>query len=234
MNLSVIEKAFFRRCPIEERKKFKDSLCFMPISIGQKVHEGIKLQSTLTLVNRSFKGCVILIDDLIQRHTMQIENKEVSMETLLKTTEQEGDEWIDRNLPFVEQLEIPYKIIRWSKWLYHPDFPNKKLIISQLYKEDVSFQNAMHISIGNFLERYKKRQENIDETYAFNCCLNYLIEECSCMCLWPEEHCEFELYPSGRNLAMIATYEKVIQPEYPNLMISVSLYFKKTGKEIVA
>lgn len=234
--MGFTEKAFFRRCPLDERKKFKDSRCFMPISIGQKVHEGVKLQSTLTLVNRSFKGCVILIDDAIQRHSMQIENKNVPLETLMAVSEEEGDDWINRNYPVLETLEIPYKIIRWRKWLFHSEFVEKKETISQLYQDNAEFKRAIDEGIANFLDRHKKRKESLvdfDEAHAFNCCLNYLIEECACMCLWPEEGCEFELYPSGRNPAMIATYEKLIKPAHPNLLISVSLYFKKSHREVL-
>jgi hypothetical protein len=237
MKVSIIEKAFFRRCPLDERKKFKQSKCFMPISIGQKIHEGIKLQATLALVNRTFKGCVILIDDIIQRHTMQIENKNVSLEELSKVSEEEGDSWIKRNTSLLEALDIPYKIIRWRKWLFHPDFPPKKLTITRLYQEDAEFKRSMDEGITNFLDRYKKRNDDLscfDEAHAFTCCLNYLIEECACMCLWPEEQCEYELYPSGRNPAMIATYEKLIKPEHPGLMVSVALYFKKSGREVIA
>ena len=233
--MNFIEKAFFKKCPLEDRKIFNASKCFMPMSVGMMVHEGRKLQSTLTLINRSFKECVILVDDIIQRHTVKIEKKNNSEEALLKETDIAGSEWINRNLDLIgKTLKIPYKIIRWEKWLYHDSFKEKYAEVENLYFKDPEYKKSIHNNIESFLLRYKKNKINdqsFDYEFSFQCCLDYLLEECTCMCLWVEEECEFEVYPSGRNDAMAATYEKLIQPYHSNLLRSVSLYFKKTYKK---
>ena len=66
-----------------------------------------------------------------------------------------------------------------------------------------------------------------DKEFAFDCCLEYLLEECAVMCLWAHEGYDFELYPTGRNLAMKATYECIIKESCPGKLVSVSLHFKK-------
>ena len=47
------------------------------------------------------------------------------------------------------------------------------------------------------------------------------------MCLWAEEKYDFEVYPSGRSIAMQATHELAIRPRYGNILNSVALRFKK-------
>jgi hypothetical protein len=47
------------------------------------------------------------------------------------------------------------------------------------------------------------------------------------MCLWIEKSYDFEVYPSGRNKAMAATYEHLIKNKHPNILRPVALRFKK-------
>lgn len=76
MNLidNRIIKASFRENPVEERKRFPQSTCLMPISVGQTIHEGEKFKAVIKLINKSFKACTILVDDSVQRHTIGIIN----------------------------------------------------------------------------------------------------------------------------------------------------------------
>ena len=87
----------------------------------------------------------------------------------------------------------------------------------------------MHANIDDFLTRYLSRfsTKDVDSERAFQLCLDYLIEECSVMCLWTEKAYDFEVYPSGRNKAMAATYEYLIKPHYPDYLRPVALRFKK-------
>lgn len=225
--MQKITKASFRDCPISDRKTFHNSKCLMPISIGQKVHEGDKFLSTIKLINASFKSCVILIDDSVQRHTIKITDCS-DEDTLYNKAIYEGNLWLERNQKIYTQLTIPYYIIRWDKFLRHPEFRNKYAIIDNLYNYNENYKKAIDNNIEIFLSRYLKRLENdIDYQYAFSCCLDYLKEECTGLCLWIEEECEFEVYPSGRNESMFATYELLIKPSHPNLLKSVALRFKK-------
>lgn len=227
-------KAWFRWCPISDRQLFKFSKCFMPISVGQAVHEGNKFLATVKRINSSFEACTILVDDTIQRHTLKItqppKNEDEEKQLYLKSL-REGDEWLIRNNRYLEQFEIPLTVIRWDKWLSHPKFSSQSVVINELYTNNKYYFEAVNQSIDDFLNRFLMRQENSAANYktAFEYCLDYIKEECTALCLWVEEECEFEVYPSGRNKAMIATYELLIKPFYPDLLRSVSLYFKKSG-----
>ncbi len=101
-------KAYFKDCDIKERAYFKDSNCIMPISVGQQlpVHEDNKLLATVKLANKSFKRCTLLIDDVIQRHTLRIFSNEPE-NVLLNNAISEGDAWLERNKPI-------YEISQWA------------------------------------------------------------------------------------------------------------------------
>lgn len=229
MDLSKITKASYKDCPVNDRKLFKNSRCIMPISIGQKIHEGEKFKATIELINRTFKESIILIDDIVQRHTMKIANITSSEEELYNRAVKEGELWLERNKSVLNMLKIPYKIITWIKWLKHVEFAKSYTLVESQYNNNIMFKDAFNKNIEEFLIRYKKLNQDLSFNYdiAFSLCLNYLKEECACMCLWVEEECEFEVYPSGRNKAMEATYKILIQPKYPNLLRSVALRFKK-------
>ncbi|HHF7349617.1 TPA: hypothetical protein ACPSKE_002827 [Legionella feeleii] len=230
MNLvdNRIIKASFRENPPEERKLFPQSTCLMPISVGQTIHEGAKFDAVIKLINSSFKRCTILVDDSVQRHTMGIMNH-ASPEELYRLAVAEGDAWLRRNEAAYNQLTIPYDIMRWDDWYNSTDYIDSHLRVQNEYNSNELYQKAIKANIDDFLTRYLSRfnQEDVDHERAFRLCLDYLIEECAVMCLWTQKDYDFEVYPSGRNKAMAATYEYLIKQEYPNRLKPVALRFKK-------
>ncbi|KTC90621.1 tRNA-dependent cyclodipeptide synthase [Fluoribacter dumoffii] len=228
-----IVKASFRENPVEERKLFPQSSCLMPISVGQAIHEDEKFAAVIKLINASFKQCTILVDDSVQRHTIGIMNH-ATTEELYQLAVKEGDEWLKRNQRFYKQLTIPFEIMRWDDWYNSPNYINSHLRVQKEYDTNKAFQNAIHANIDDFLTRYLSRfsPADVDHERAFRLCLDYLIEECSVMCLWTEQKYDFEVYPSGRNKAMAATYEFLIKPHHPNYLRPVALRFKKYPAKI--
>lgn len=227
---SRIVKASFRGNPPEERKLFSLSTCLMPISVGQRVHEGKKFEAVIKLINSSFKSCSILVDDTVQRHTIGILNHAGS-DRLHQLALAEGDSWMDRSKQFYTQLEIPYEIKRWDDWYNNPDYPDCLARVKREYADNALYRSAIHENIDDFLARFLIGipADKIDSERAFSLCLDYLLEECSVMCLWTQGLYDFEVYPSGRNKAMAATYQYIIQPEYPDLLKPVALRFKKSS-----
>lgn len=227
---SRIVKASFRGNSPEERKLFPRSTCLMPISVGQRVHEGKKFEAVIKLINASFKSCSILVDDTVQRHTIGILNN-TNSDRLYQLALEEGDAWMERSKEFYNQLTIPFDIRRWDDWYHHPDYSASLIRVKKEYADNVSFRKAIHENIDDFLTRFLIGipQDRIDSERAFSLCLDYLLEECSVMCLWTKGRYDFEVYPSGRNKAMAATYQYIIQPESPELLKPVALRFKKSS-----
>ncbi len=93
--VKTIVKASFKDCSLEDRKIFYKSHCLMPISIGQKIHEGEKFIATMRLVERTFARCTILLDDSVQKYTLKIRS-EKDLETLHQQAIEAGTDWLQR------------------------------------------------------------------------------------------------------------------------------------------
>lgn len=225
----TIIKASYKNCPISDRQLFKQSSCLLPISVGQLVHEGEKLQATLSLINRTFQSCTLLVDDTIQRHTMKITNDNMTDAELYIKSYEAGTAWLDRNKNIYTQLEIPYQILRWDYWYNHPRFKQQLELVNNLYNTNVEYKNNIHDTIEEYLTRNNHNSNKHELPFAI--CLDYLKEECAIMTLWIEGQYQFEVYPTGRNKAMMATYKHLIAPLHHNLLKSVSLRFKKYFQE---
>lgn len=228
MNTKSVIKASFKDCPLEDRKIFYKAHCLMPISIGQKVHEGEKFIATMRLVERTFARCTILLDDSVQKYTLKIKSEE-DLATLHQQAIEAGTAWLQKQKKLIlDKLSIPYTVIRWDDWLLLPEYAENHKKIVSLYNVNLIYRDAIDNTIKDFLDRYAAHDTiSFDYDKAHDLCLAYLLEECTVMSLWVKGGYDFELYPSGRNEAMLATYEFFIKSQYRNLLKSVSLRFKK-------
>lgn len=200
----------------------------MPISVGQSVHESEKFSAVIKLVNASFKACTILVDDSVQRHTLAI-NSQLEPQDLYDDALELGQQWLLRNQKRYSQLTIPYQILRWDDWLRHPDFENHLGRVRRFYCSNQQYKESIHKNVDDFLTRYLGRNESpaLDMQRSVRLCVDYLLEECAVMCLWTHGKYNFELYPHGRNQAMVATYDMLIKPQSPEYLRSVAIRFKK-------
>lgn len=219
-------KVSFKSCSSEDRKNFPTASCILPISIGQKVHEGAKFAATLKLIERSFHRCTILLDDSIQKYTLKITSNE-DLEILHHKSIAAGTEWLDRQKIMLESLSIKCDIMRWDDWVNKSLFVKMYEQVLSLYYKNVEYKNAFDSTARTFLSRFLQSHSSIDYETAYQLCLRYLWEECSVMMLWAENKYDFEIYPSGRNEAMSATYKMLINDLYPGVLKSVGLHFKK-------
>lgn len=236
MNNNIYQRGIkisFKWCSSEDRKKFSESSCILPISIGQRVHEGEKFVATLKLINRAFNHCTILLDDSIQKYTLKMTSNE-DLDTLHQKAITAGTEWLDRQRTIIESLSIKCNIMRWDDWIKNPLYVEMYEKVTSLYCENSDYKNAFDSTVREFLSRLLRSHSSIDYEAAHQLCLRYLWEECSVMMLWAENKYDFEVYPSGRNEAMSATYKMLINGLYPGVLKSVGLYFKNRKQKIVS
>lgn len=221
-------KVTFKNAEWMASENTKNTTCLLLISVGQEAHEGERFSSTVKLINRFFGQCIISLYDSLQRYTIALATGEPP-EHHHHDAAREGDHWLERNKKFIDQFTIPHHVVRWDYWLNHPNFFKKKQCIIQAMKEDPTYHQAFEKTIETYLTRYQKRTTNIlnfDDQEARNICLEYLLEECTVLCLWLDLRCEFEIYPNSHNLAMEATRTKFLLPYFPNLLRSVNLRFR--------
>jgi hypothetical protein len=221
-------KATFR-CPLEYKDDFSDSIAQVTISLGKDIHEESKLVSTLGLVNSHFRSCVIMLDDSIQWYTNSILNPHLPPRILIQEAYEAGNSWLSRNKKAYEMLTIPYRIVRWDDVLLQSEFEPTRLQVTRAYYQNPDYQKAINENIAEFLGRIEKKYlSSYDKDRAFVLCLNYLLEECAGMIMWAEKYgCHYEVYPSGRNQSMEATYKFFIQTNHPDLLKPVGVRFSK-------
>jgi tRNA-dependent cyclodipeptide synthase len=203
---------------------FQKSRCLLTISVGQEAHEGDKFGATIDLVNAAFESIILLIDDSLQRHSMAL-NKTQDADFFYNASMAAGDAWLARNRQYYQKLDNLEQIIRWDKWLKHPHYLEKYRQIKTLLSNDNDYQHSFDETITAFLKR-NPQNRYVEDKNARKLCLDYLIEECAALCLWPEINANFEVYPSKRNSAMSQTHQRFVLAQYPELLHPVAIKFK--------
>ena len=224
---SVI-KAFFKDYPLTERKKFKNSKCILPINIGQAIHEGNKLKTTISLINQFFKQCSILLDDTIQKYIFAIyTNKNVK--DLLAFCKDEGDRWINRNIETIrDTFTIPYTVIRWGDWTNHHKFSYFYKKITNLYKNNSEYKKSIELNTNRFLDYITERGIVFDRKKGIFLYKKYLKEKSAVTCLWTDEGFEFEISPTKSTPCTTPIYEKIIKYDHPNFLRTEPVYLQYT------
>jgi len=220
-------KCRFKHVSELDKQIFRESACLLTISVGQEYHENEKFEATVDLINESFKSCQLMLYDSLQRYTMALMSN-FSPDELHASATKQGDFWFERNSHAVERLNIS-RIIRWNDWLAHPEFNAARSKIEALIQQDPTYKHSFDITANEFLDRFSSRlseSEHINMARAKTLCHNYLVEECSALCLWPETGCYIEVYPNPRNAAMNETHKRFVLPNYHDQLYSVSLKFK--------
>lgn len=221
-------KAIFRYIVESDKAKFKDSQCLLTISVGQRTHEEERFESTMELINASFGSCILCIDDSLQRHTMAL-NSQRDADFFYDTAIKEGDLWLIRNEKYYSKLTIPRKIIRWNRWLNHPNYHVQQNKIKKFIEDDLSYKEAFDHAVNEFLIKYCERLMNpqsFDMVRARELSFNFILEECTALSLWSELECQFEVYPNRHNGAIEETRKHFVLPYYPDLLQSVTIGFR--------
>ncbi len=224
-------KPIFKYDAIHAPIPFDQAHCLLTISVGQEVHEGEPFAATVALVHQQFARCTLLIDDTLQRHTLALLHPMLRAEDFVATTQQAGAAWLARNQIVYEQLP-QLKIVQWDYWLTHPRYPATFRRVNYLVTQYPAYQQAIHSTIRTFLQRYTPRLSpeilrQFNYARAQELCRDYVLEECTALCLWPELQCHYEIYPSPRNAAMTYTHQQFLLPRYPDLLHPIAIKFKQ-------
>jgi tRNA-dependent cyclodipeptide synthase len=233
-----IVTASFTRCSTNDRNLFHTSKCLVPISMGGGTgHQGNKFAATMRLVDSCFESCSLLVVDSVHRHTLKIKHPDETDAILLKRALDEGTEWRNKNEPAYMQLTIPYTITHWDKYRLHKNFSKHHKTVSELYNNEISFRKALDDSANEYLKRSflaNTASQSLSYEEAFQCCINYLKEECAGVCVFGGDSFEeynFMIYPGKLGSAVLTTYEHFVVPNYPNLIKPLSLMFDKKLKK---
>lgn len=201
-------KAAFRGVTVKDKEEFKNINVIVPISLGQKYHEGAQFDAIMKLINKSFKACAIIIGDTLRRYSPEIFTQVNNKEEAISLAKYQGNIWLDNHFKYIKTLSIPYKIIRWDEWLAHPDFHYYYDAVCKLYDSDKSYKKVVHEVVNEYLLR-NNRNGNHE---WFNPGVSYFLEESAGLCLWIKVGFSYNVYPRGDNRAIISAYEKLMKP----------------------
>jgi hypothetical protein len=217
----------FARFSEDEKSKYTSSRCLFTISVGQQTHENEHFMSTVQFINQNFKESIMLVDDSLQRHTIAIERC-LNPEEYYDISIQEGNLWLKRNKCHYEQLTNLKQIIRWDTWLNHPNFSAQKEKIIALMASSPAYHQAFEDSADEYIAKLKKRTgaKTFDAKRAKRLSIDFIIEECTALCLWAELQCHYEVYPNKHNAAINATRDIFVRQLNPSLLKPVTLGFR--------
>lgn len=217
------------------KDKFYNTICALPISVGQMYHEGDKFAATISLIEKYFAKCVILLCDSLQRYSIMI-NDNCDENVAYKKSILEGNLWLIRNKNKFSNINIPLKIYRWDQWYKSKDYLYYYNFIENFRKNNSVFNDAINYCAKKFIDA-KMRFLNKDFSLAkydinINLCREYLKEESTVLLMWHKEHIDFEAYPSKNNMVLDSLYKNLLceNDQFGNL-IPLNIKFKKRLRE---
>ena len=214
-SVKKIEKKRLLKCRFKgllDKDNFRNKHALLTISIGQDNRNSSRLEAMLNLALSHFEHCTIALHDTLQRHTMAMQANGMSIDFYEKA-KLLGDQWLSANQYLYDKHKDNITIIRWDDWLCSPNYLKYKDIIFTEFNNNSSYKKSMLSSISAYLDRYEKRVTNkelFNRLYAEKLCLDYLIEECAVLCLWPTTGCQYEIYDGNHNEAMKSTLKKFV------------------------
>jgi tRNA-dependent cyclodipeptide synthase len=191
---------------------FKNQSVLVSISIGQDSKNTTRFSALLKLIFQHFENCTITLHDTLQRYTMAIQTGRTSSDCY-QDAMLLGDQWLAAHQKLCNDYGDRIKIIRWDEWLNHTLFKDSQQMIKDEIQNDSAYKQYFTESIDAYLNRYANR---LTESSVFNrkqaesLCLDYLIEECAILCLWPSTGCHFEIHDGAHNSAMQKSLKRFV------------------------
>lgn len=213
-------KAAFRGVTSADKEEFKNSKVIVPISVGQKYHEAGEFEATMKLIDKSFKECIILVADTLKRYSIDILKQSRNEEEATLLARQKGDQWLDRNMKYIDALSIPRKVCRWDEWIAHSEYPFYYNAVHQLYEDNQEYKDSVH----KVVEQFVFRKEGSHDGAWLVPSITYFLEESTSVCLWIKDGFKFSVYPSKANQALVSVCEllmKINGYQYKHLALSL-------------
>jgi hypothetical protein len=190
LHLKGTYKAKVKNCPEWRNKR----ICSLEISVGNPNQEGEKLLSLIQMVNKNFDVCLINLADTLQRHNLytgDMDEAGSKMSALI-----EGNLYLMRNAEIIEQLRIPYQIIRWPNWQAHPDFDPVHEDVRAFYFLNEQFTQLVDEDAKKYLGRNQFSPEEYDARMQKS--IDFILEEAAAHILMAREFSPVCLYPGKR------------------------------------
>ena len=192
---------------ISVENSLHNSVCVLPISVGQTYHESEIFERTVDEINRQFSKCILVIADTLQRHTYEL--KGLSEDEALRMSRSKGVEWLIKNQSSLDKFSIETEVIHWDQWLQHGSYIEKKADIDRRYAHggqsivgpDREFRTAVNRASAKFISGYLNEhgKKNFEIDFASKKCREYILEEGAVITMFSEHNYDCMAYPARHN-----------------------------------
>lgn len=184
-------------------------ICSLEISLGNARTAGDKLQSIVEWAENNFELCLFHIGDTLYRHNYETDGHPAADAYAMAL--RGGDEWLASHADIIESCRIPHEIIRWDRWLAHPEFPALHSAIRDLYLTDDAFRRAVMADVWMFMERQQDRINAIGPEKFISNGIAFLLEEAAGDTLQSRHYDIARVYPAPQ----LETFRYLARPDTP-------------------
>lgn len=166
----------------------------LQISVGQPYHEQAKLEATINWVKHRFDRVIICANDTLQRFNFEFDG--LSCDEAYKVSENEGREWLERNIALLRTLPS-VEIYRWDHWRQQAQFQQSHERTLELYENNIEFKEAIDQNVMDFWNR--RKDDSLSSSYQFqrffNLSRDYLLEETAVFSMMFQKDMAMDIYP---------------------------------------
>lgn len=178
-------------------------VCVLAVSVGAPYFEGHKIEAIAhwmkkRLENGTFEECYVNVCDTANRHNlsyMGVNDNACELMAQIK-----GKHWIKRNRKIFDKVGVPVKFMRWSQWIESKETQLICAELKELIKKDVSFKEAIHFDVKNYVERQiKKGKVLTTRREAYGKAMNCILEKIAVNTCMGRRFEHIKLYPGTQN-----------------------------------
>lgn len=181
--------------------------CSLEISLGNPRQAGEKLQAIVEWAEKNFELCLFHIGDTLYRHNFETDGMTpaAARDAALKG----GDDWLTTHADIIESCRVPYKIVRWDRWLDDPAFPALHSAIRDMYLSNDDFRRAVMADVWMFMERQQDRIGSVGPEKFISNCIAFLLEEAAGDTLMSRNYDIARVYPAPQ----LETFQYLARPD---------------------
>jgi tRNA-dependent cyclodipeptide synthase len=197
-----------------KKKIFSNTIAVLGISLHNPNHNGDKFHHIIDWVNeyKNFTKCYIDLSDTLYRHNYMLTDANITEKQAFIKALNNGDKWLERHKTIIDNLKIPYNVMRWNMLLNRPDFSLLFDLYKESYKTHAPFKNCVDLDIQTFFSRKGVNTSHILPKEKFHA-LNFLLEELACHTLLYKDIAAANIYPGK----MPYCYKFVKENGLPNI-----------------
>ncbi|MCB9963815.1 MAG: tRNA-dependent cyclodipeptide synthase [Rhodospirillales bacterium] len=208
--------------PTRDRKNWlTQNRCVLGISLHNPLFSGENLLQIIHWINNQtqFDECIVNVADVLNRHNYMIFDS-LDQADALKKSYHHGDSWLNRHMTSLECLNMPFHIMRWSRWLDRIEYNETHEQIKNAYREHSPFKQAV---IYDAMKYFKRKGYNEDQVLPkeMSASVSYILEELAVYSIFFGEYSAVKIYPAKEMESFkILRYGKV-----PNVSRGLTNYY---------